>query len=164
MLGIRRDDARSMLTDLGVSWREDSTNTEPITLRNALRRDVIPTLLELKPSAASHAVSLAEHMRETADLLAVCVEALDKTARHADGTWCRRSFATAESVVIGELIRRELLRRDPDVRLARVGGAAVRAALRAIKDLSGERRIFEIGAAWCIVVSGDRVALTTLEI
>lgn len=41
---------RDFLTDLSASWREDSSNQEPLFRRNRMRHSVLPLLLEENPS------------------------------------------------------------------------------------------------------------------
>jgi tRNA(Ile)-lysidine synthase len=150
MLSVTRADARELLTALSEPWREDRTNAEPVTLRNRLRAEVIPRLLELKPAAPERAASLASQMRSLTSLLEHTAAALHAEAVGPEGGWRRDTLRDAETVVIGELIRAEIARRDPACRLDRVGHRSLRAAARAAKDPSGERRVFEVGDGWVV--------------
>ncbi|HLG67787.1 MAG TPA: tRNA lysidine(34) synthetase TilS, partial [Acidimicrobiales bacterium] len=47
LLDIRRADARSVCTHLGLSWVEDPTNADPRHLRNRVRHELLPLCAEL---------------------------------------------------------------------------------------------------------------------
>lgn len=47
LLGIRRQELTAWLIQHGRKWREDSSNQEPVAVRNRLRNEVIPLLREI---------------------------------------------------------------------------------------------------------------------
>lgn len=64
LLGVRREEIRAHLRAIGQTWREDSSNQEPMFLRNKLRRTVLPTLREtFGESALENLADLAEIAR-----------------------------------------------------------------------------------------------------
>lgn len=65
LLEIRRSEIRDWLTARGITWREDRSNESTEFLRNRLRRDILPKLVEINPSlpevlASTAAWALAE--------------------------------------------------------------------------------------------------------
>ena len=49
LLSFRRDVLCQALMEQGLSWREDATNSQPVTLRNRLRLDIMPLLEAMAP-------------------------------------------------------------------------------------------------------------------
>ena len=60
LLDVPRPALRKYLEIQGISWREDATNADPGTPRNALRLNVLPEIERSYPSAAK---ALARHAR-----------------------------------------------------------------------------------------------------
>ncbi len=52
MLEISKDELEKFMLERGLTWREDSSNTDPNYTRNWLRLEVMPKLLERYPKAA----------------------------------------------------------------------------------------------------------------
>ena len=50
LLGFRREDIRKNLSERGISWREDLSNTNTDFLRNRIRLEIMPALAELNPA------------------------------------------------------------------------------------------------------------------
>ena len=50
LLGVSRSEIRSWMDSEGLSWREDSTNTDTYYKRNKLRSKVMPVFAEINPS------------------------------------------------------------------------------------------------------------------
>lgn len=63
MLKATHAQAIDYLQQLDQPWREDHTNDDVTRTRARLRRDVLPVLRDLRPSAALKAAELAEHAR-----------------------------------------------------------------------------------------------------
>jgi tRNA(Ile)-lysidine synthase len=63
MLGATHADALDFLRQIDQPWQEDHTNADVTRTRARLRRDVLPVLRELRPSAARKAVELGDTMR-----------------------------------------------------------------------------------------------------
>ncbi len=47
LLSVRREELRGWLIARGMSWREDASNSEPIGIRNRLRNELFPSLVEI---------------------------------------------------------------------------------------------------------------------
>jgi tRNA(Ile)-lysidine synthase len=61
LLSTRRRELEQYLTDIGQSWREDSTNSDHAFTRNRLRKLVLPVLeKEFNPAVAENLAELAE--------------------------------------------------------------------------------------------------------
>ncbi len=67
MLTIGRKEIREALQKDGEEWREDESNSDPVYLRNAIRKDIMPRLEQLTPGAglriAHTALTLGEDSR-----------------------------------------------------------------------------------------------------
>lgn len=64
LLGVRREDLRTYLRELGQAWREDRSNTDEEFTRNRLRHSVLPVLRAENPSIDHTLANLAELARE----------------------------------------------------------------------------------------------------
>jgi tRNA(Ile)-lysidine synthetase-like protein len=68
LLSVRRRELEHYLTDIGQSWREDSSNTDERFTRNRVRKLVVPLLeQEFNPSVAENLAELAEIARGEED-------------------------------------------------------------------------------------------------
>ncbi|MDR2517131.1 MAG: tRNA lysidine(34) synthetase TilS [Spirochaetaceae bacterium] len=70
LIGAGRAEIRKWLTARGISWREDSTNSDPAFFRNRVRTVLVPLLDARFPAWRSGVQALAETQRNTADFLA----------------------------------------------------------------------------------------------
>lgn len=60
MLSISRKEIRMMLTENGISWREDLSNQDERYLRNRIRSRILPALEECQNGAVRHIAMTAE--------------------------------------------------------------------------------------------------------
>lgn len=60
LLGCSRQELREMLTQAGITWREDGSNQDTRYLRNAVRHELLPLMEQLAPGAAQRIASAAE--------------------------------------------------------------------------------------------------------
>jgi tRNA(Ile)-lysidine synthase len=68
MLGVRRHELESYLTDIKQSWREDATNLDIKFTRNRVRKLLVPVIeKEFNPSVAQNLTELAEIARGEED-------------------------------------------------------------------------------------------------
>lgn len=64
LLPYGRDELRAYLTERGIAWREDASNSDVRYLRNALRLQVLPTLERLAPGASARMAMTASCLQE----------------------------------------------------------------------------------------------------
>ncbi|MEI7766001.1 MAG: tRNA lysidine(34) synthetase TilS [Phycisphaerae bacterium] len=64
LLGQTRAELRAWLTAQGHTWREDASNLSPRYLRNRVRADLVPMLMEMNPQLVPALGRLAQHCRE----------------------------------------------------------------------------------------------------
>jgi tRNA(Ile)-lysidine synthase len=68
LLAFRRCELEQYLNEIGQSWREDATNTDPSFTRNRVRKLLVPLLeREFNPSIAENLAELAEIARGEED-------------------------------------------------------------------------------------------------
>ena len=70
LLSVSREDVIGYLKVKGISWREDSTNTDEKLLRNRIRRRLVPLLNETFPSWKTGISNMAETQSFAADFIA----------------------------------------------------------------------------------------------
>lgn len=69
MLTVTRREVEAFLSEYALPHREDSTNTTDLFLRNRIRRNVMPLLLQENPSLAENLSDMALGLREDEDYL-----------------------------------------------------------------------------------------------
>jgi len=63
LLGLRREEIRADLRARGVVWREDCTNSRTEFLRNRIRLEIMPQLMQLNPSLPDVLATTADWAR-----------------------------------------------------------------------------------------------------
>jgi tRNA(Ile)-lysidine synthase len=117
MLRVSRQDVLDHLAAHGLAWREDPSNTDPASLRNRIRHELIPYLeSRFNPAVRDALARTASVLAEEAELLATIAAAVG--LRTEDGT---------------AILPREAVARAPRA-VARI---AVRNAVRAAGGLRG---------------------------
>jgi tRNA(Ile)-lysidine synthase len=76
LLGVRRAELVAWLESQGHRWREDSSNAEPIAVRNRLRNEALPLLAEI--SGRDVTLALVRGAADTEDLEALEAWALER--------------------------------------------------------------------------------------
>ncbi len=64
LLGMRRDDLRTYLTEHNQPWREDSSNSDEAFTRNRIRHTILPVLRAENPNLDQTLANLAEIARD----------------------------------------------------------------------------------------------------
>lgn len=113
ILSLDRDEARRLVSQAGLPFRDDPTNAEPRYARNRIRNEVLPVLREIGPEAEA---TIAETQAELAEE----AEALDRVAADA--------LAESGAVAAGAIGRDALAEMDPAVRRLALRRLAERAA------------------------------------
>jgi tRNA(Ile)-lysidine synthase len=109
LLGLRRDEIRADLRARGMVWREDCTNSRTEFLRNRLRLDVMPQLLQLNPSLSDVLATTAEWARAEEEWWTGEVDRLEGAVFEAQEQTVL--FRTARLLEHPEAMQRRLLRR-----------------------------------------------------
>lgn len=113
LLDRSRTEVEAWLSQIGVAWREDPTNSVPRYTRNRLRLEVWPALLRLNPA-------LERALARAADLLRDDERALDALARALIGGG--EAVSLQELAAAPAAVRRRVVRRLA----ARAGGEGAR--------------------------------------
>jgi len=100
LLRVTRQETAEYCAAHGLSWRDDSSNEDPVYARNRVRANLVPALRELHPAAEANIVRTAELLREEAAVLDEVVEtALAGRDRIAVGHLAALPTALARLVV-----------------------------------------------------------------
>jgi tRNA(Ile)-lysidine synthase len=100
ILSLDRDEARRMVKQAGLPFRDDPTNAEPRYARNRIRNEVLPVLREIGPEAeATIAETQAELAEEAEALDRVAADALAESGAVAAGAIGRDALADMDSAV-----------------------------------------------------------------
>ena len=135
MLGVTPSDARTLCADCDWSFAHDRTNDDPTRLRNAIRAEILPGLLALRPSAATRIASAAQRCMEAAD--AVSRSARAQLARGRNGgnfNWPRPQLRRATPAVLGETLRRAAAALAGPEMSDRLPARTITAAVRLIRS------------------------------
>ena len=62
LLWASREDIRSFAIENGIQWREDSTNSDTVYLRNKIRHELMPVFDSIKPEAREKILESVSHL------------------------------------------------------------------------------------------------------
>ena len=82
-LTVSRQDIRSAMLREGLAWREDESNQQTVTPRNALRLSCMPELERLYPNAGMHLAQLAQTIQADEAFLHAEADRLYQSALYA---------------------------------------------------------------------------------
>jgi tRNA(Ile)-lysidine synthase len=102
LLELGREEVRAALSQAGIAWREDRSNTDRLHARNRVRHDLLPVFRSLHPSAEAN-------LLRTAELLADDDAALDALAAGllaGPGALATARVAAAPPAVVRRALRR----------------------------------------------------------
>ena len=69
LLGLSREESRSLAREAGLPFSDDPTNLDPKFARNRIRQDVLPVLRKLNPAAERNIAETRAELGEEAELL-----------------------------------------------------------------------------------------------
>ncbi len=148
LLGFTRAETTAYCEQRGLSWREDSSNAEPIYARNRVRHGLLPELAKIHPAAAQNVLRTAALLRDEAEVLDALVDAeVDGGNGSARGT-----IPLARLEQLPPALRRLVVQRLAD----RAAGRPVPGAARFAEQVTGLRRT---GTAMLDLGSGVRAVV-----
>ncbi len=102
MLEVTRAESQTMLTELEISWREDTTNQDKQYLRNRIRHDLLPIMRSIDPDIAVHASSWASDLVAMQNLIDNQLASL--LQQHQDRwSWSRATLREQPELLLGYL-------------------------------------------------------------
>jgi len=107
LLDISKVDLLDYARERHMTWREDSTNSDPRYARNAIRQALLPALLAAQPAVGTELLSAAQQLAATQDRVATLTSHwLSQHTREQAGqvTIERSAFARQELPVATELL------------------------------------------------------------
>ena len=154
MLEIAPDEARALCRGCSWTWREDATNADTSRLRAAIRHEVMPRLLAMRPSAAERIADAATLQRQ----LAAMLRRAAKRRIDTELTWTRAELRRNSAPMLGELLRQAFATLDDGRGLDRLPARSIGAAVRLIRSADTEpRELNWPGAA--VEITSHRVVL-----
>jgi len=132
LLGFTRAETTAYCEQRGLSWRDDSSNAEPVYARNRVRQGLLPELAKIHPAAAANVLRTAALLRDEAEVLEAIVDAeVDGSSDSARGTIPLERLAE-----LAPALRRLVLQRLADG----AAGRPVPGAARFAEQVAGLRR------------------------
>ncbi|HEY7235357.1 MAG TPA: tRNA lysidine(34) synthetase TilS [Gemmatimonadaceae bacterium] len=64
LVEVRRDELHAYAKARGLHWLDDPTNSQPAYLRNRIRRDLLPSLLQARPTLESELFAIGDRAAE----------------------------------------------------------------------------------------------------
>lgn len=131
LLGTTREETTAYCEKLGLTWRDDSTNAEPLYARNRIRSGLLPELARIHPAAAANVLRTAALLRDEAEVLDALVDAeISPAGGH------RRTISQDRFAELPPALRRLVLQRLADGAAGRPAPGAARYA----EQVAGLRR------------------------
>jgi tRNA(Ile)-lysidine synthetase-like protein len=174
--GMTREMCRDLCRRAAFAWREDATNTDVSRLRAAIRHAVIPQLVAIRPKAAIRATRAADLLadahevvrRRAATVLRRAeIDCSAQTWRGSSDLVLDRRALRVRTLVLGQVIRSAIEKccetYDLSLRKDTLTTSALGPLMRAIRDESGERRLFSI-AGMHIELDAQHVLFSVLPL
>jgi tRNA(Ile)-lysidine synthetase-like protein len=167
---IGRETSRRICTLAGWTWNEDRTNDDRSRLRAALRADIVPRLVALRPGAGARAARAGAILRGVADLLADDTDEFLRlaAAEFAPGrerprtlTWDRAFVQGMPPALIPEALRAAASAIAGEARADERGFAPLAQIARAAHGDGTDPKVFRVGGvafdvtAHCVRVYED---------
>lgn len=106
MLEVSPLQARSLCDSAEWTFARDATNDDPTRLRNAVRAEILPRLLALRPGAETRIASAAQRCKEAADTVTRAARELMGPALSIQRfEWPRETLRCTTPAVVGEVLR-----------------------------------------------------------
>ena len=157
MLGVEHAAPIAMLREVEQPWCEDASNADQ-RWRARLRRDVLPVLKELRPSAPTSAGRTADGLREAAQLLRWRIARAARRHVHANGDAATMHRSTARRLpplLLKGIVRRQA--RQMGAAGDALGAATLGPIIRAIRDDRGDQRLFHFSGGVTLTVTAEGV-------
>jgi len=106
LLGLDRDQVRTLVAEAGLPFRDDPSNVEPDYARNRIRTEVLPVLREIGPALEATVAETQAELAEEAEAL----ERIAGDALEAAGALAAGAIAVAELERLGPALCRLALR------------------------------------------------------
>ncbi|MFG0274838.1 MAG: tRNA lysidine(34) synthetase TilS [Phycisphaerales bacterium] len=129
LLAATRADCERLCALAGVEWADDPTNRDTARARAALRHTVLPSLAALHPHAVHAASRAADLLRDAAGLIDDRVQQVFAD----DLAWDRACLRAERAIVVGEGLRRAVLRLTGGAGADDLGARRIEQAVRAIR-------------------------------
>lgn len=143
LLAIRRSELVAWLESGGHRWREDSTNSQPVALRNRLRNEALPLLAEISGRDPAPALARgAEDWKDMADVMDWALARADVI--DPQGRLHLPALRTLPQVLQTAALRRYLTENgipNPDRELLARGMDSIAGGKAAVVNLPGGKRL-----------------------
>jgi len=135
LIRSRRAEIEDYLKSRGLSWRTDSSNLKGLYLRNRIRLELMPLLLQYQPRLVEHLGSLADSLREEDEVLEK--KAGEWLGEHGEETDPRRlSVPRGKYLALEPALRRRVTRQA----IKKVSGALRRMDRRHVEAVENLAR------------------------
>ncbi len=158
LIHLRRHDIEAYLEANGLSWRIDPTNLETRHLRNRIRMQLLPMLLDYQPRLVEHLGDLADLIRDESTFLDGLAEAwLSRWSQASDHQGIvvpRSSLAGLPRALQRRVVRRAFGRTGRG--LGGIGRCHV-ASVEALIESKKPRNRVDLPEGRCVIRSYDRI-------
>jgi len=154
MLEITRTECVDLCAGAGVVFATDATNADLSRFRAALREGALADIRRLRPEASRRAGRTARLMRDLAEMVDACADAVHAAG---SGRWTRASLRDQPAIVVGEVLRRGFARETGGIGVDALRGRMIDEAVRITRSRETDPRTLD----W---PRGVRVVITAREV
>lgn len=115
LLSLKKEELREFAVNNGLLWKEDSTNSDTVFLRNKLRHDLIPLCYEINSSVDSAMDRLSEQAKEIEKFL--YDELLKRIKNLDEEEYVFQDIGDLPPVLLKEFIAFRIRKNDPSFAL-----------------------------------------------
>lgn len=135
MLVVSPAEARALCDRAGWSFAHDASNDDQSRLRNAVRADILPRMLAMRPGAERRIASAALSCKHAADTVTLQAKRVNAPARSEGGfRWSRQQLRVLGPAVLGEALRRAAATAAGTNVLDRLPARTIGSAVRLIRS------------------------------
>ncbi|MDP1660326.1 MAG: tRNA lysidine(34) synthetase TilS [Phycisphaerales bacterium] len=144
MLVISPGEARALCGQAGWVFAHDATNDDRSRLRNAVRAEILPRLLALRPGAERRIASAALRCKQAADTVTLRAVRANATAQTSGGfAWRREQLRALGPAVVGEALRRAAAALAGPRVLDRLPARTIDSAVRLIRSRQTDPKVLQ---------------------
>lgn len=144
MLVVSPGEARALCAQAGWAFAHDATNDDPSRLRNAVRAEILPRLLALRPGAERRIASAALRCKQAADTVTQqAVRAIAGASTEGGFSWPRGQLRSLGPAVVGEALRLAAAKLVGPQVLDRLPARTIDRAVRLIRSRQTDPKVLQ---------------------
>lgn len=167
LIDVSRAQITSLLKDLGVGWREDSSNKQLHYARNFIRAEIIPRIESEFPDFGSRIENMRQLLADDEELLkALCLSQISEVEGKSANSWQLAKLNPLSTALKRRMFAQAMKSRGIEVSFERVEKLVTMTAGNNEVDLdysNPEKRAISLNERWDVVIRKDYLMFVDKE-